>query len=147
MRFANPPKIASYLINRVNYGNLGGQGVEESTFNDLSSMNTIGEAYQTGLALEAQDRAADLRRAAGAYANDQAVGAANFAGIMGAIGTVGGSAINAGVNQTGIFTPKTEPSIMDFNKYKSAFSSDYALGGLTPSEIFSQRINYNPFSR
>lgn len=94
MRFANPPGLASFMAKNAGYDQIGSQGIKESAETDLTTMGTMGQAQANALNTIAKDKAAEYMRDARAFGMAQQADAQLFGSIAGAVGTIGGSAIN-----------------------------------------------------
>lgn len=109
MRFANPPGIAAFMQDNVGYDEIGGRAIKDAVDQDLTTMGTMGQAQSTGLATIARDRAADLRREAQMYANQQEQSTANTMAGLNAATSLFTMGMNSGMFGGGAVTPTPTP--------------------------------------
>ena len=138
MRFAGT-RSEGFLGDKPDYGALASGADTLRTKEEGAVTNMLTDTTATGINAAGETEASENLE--GAYQNR--AGANTFATGMKAVGQVGGSFINAGINAGAFGGGSATPTNMDFDKYKGAFNNTDPFNGMSPGEFYTQDFGWN----
>ena len=137
-RFAGT-RIEGFFGDKPDYGELASGADTLRTKEEGAVTNMLTDTTATGINLAGEIKASENLE--GAYQN--VAGANTFAAGMNALGQVGGSFINAGIDAGAFGSGSATPITMDLDKYKGAWNNTDLFNGMSPGEFYTQDIGWN----